>query len=152
MTSQLAARLFSIPAIKGVEFGLGFESAQLPGSKVHDPIRLDSGMGFTRSSNNAGGLEGGMTTGLPLIVTCAMKPIPTLMTPLQTVNLDTLEPAEASKERSDVCAVPAAAVVAEGEVALALANAYLEKFGHDNMTDIRASVASYRQRLKTAAK
>lgn len=152
MTSRIAAALFSIPAIKGVEFGLGFKAASLPGSQVHDPIQLEAGQGFTRSSNNAGGLEGGMTTGLPLIVTCAMKPIPTLMTPLETVNLDTLESADASKERSDVCAVPAAAVVAEGEVAFALANAYLEKFGCDNMTDIRASLAAYRQRLKTVAR
>ena len=152
LTSRVAGALFSIPAIKGVEFGLGFEAARLPGSRVHDPIRLDRGVGFTRASNNAGGLEGGMTTGLPLIVTCAMKPIPTLMTPLETVNLDTLEVVEASKERSDVCAVPAAAVVAEGEVAFALANAYLEKFGSDNMTDIRANLAAYKQRLKTVAR
>lgn len=152
ITSRVGAALFSIPAIKGVEFGLGFASSRLPGSQVHDPIKLDPGVGFTRASNNAGGLEGGMTTGLPLIVTCAMKPIPTLMTPLETVNMDTLESASASKERSDVCAVPACAVVAESEVAFALAQAYLEKFGHDNMTDIRAAVASYRQRLKTASK
>lgn len=152
MTSRLGAALFSIPAIKGVEFGLGFEAATLPGSHVHDEIRLDPGRGFTRTSNNAGGLEGGMTTGMPLIVSCAMKPIPTLMTPLKTVDIDTLEPAEASKERSDVCAVPACAVVAEGEVAFALANAYLEKFGHDNMADIRANLASYKQRLKTVSR
>ena len=148
MTSRIAAALFSIPAIKGVEFGLGFEAAKLPGSHVHDEIALDSKQGFIRATNNAGGLEGGMTTGMPLIVTAAMKPIPTLMTPLKTIDLDTLEPADASKERSDVCAVPACAVVAEGEVAFALANAYLEKFGHDNMTDIRANIAAYRQRIK----
>ena len=152
MTSRIGAALFSIPAIKGVEFGLGFQAAALPGSNVHDPIQLDPHFGFTRASNNAGGLEGGMTTGMPLIVTCAMKPIPTLMTPLKTIDLDTLEPAEASKERSDVCAVPACAVVAESEVAFALANAYLEKFGHDNMADIRANVASYKQRLKTVSR
>lgn len=151
ITSRVGAALFSIPAIKGVEFGLGFEAARLPGSQVHDPITL-AASGFTRASNNAGGLEGGMTTGMPLIVTCAMKPIPTLMTPLQTIDLDTLQPQEASKERSDVCAVPAAAVVAESEVAFALAQAYLEKFGHDNMADIKASLAAYRQRLKTAAR
>ncbi len=151
MTSRIAAALFSIPAIKGVEFGLGFQSAALPGSQVHDEILLDPTLGFTRAGNNAGGLEGGMTTGMPLIATCAMKPIPTLMNPLQTVNIDTLEPASASKERSDVCAVPACAVVAEGEMAFALANAYLEKFGHDNMTDIRANLAAYKQRLKTIA-
>jgi len=152
LTSRLGAALFSIPAIKGVEFGLGFEAAHLPGSQVHDEIVLDRGYGFMRASNNAGGLEGGMTTGMPLIVSCAMKPIPTLANPLQTIDLDTLEPAEASTERSDVCAVPACAVVAEAEVAFVLANAYLEKFGHDNMTDIRAAIAAYKQRLKTVAK
>ena len=152
MTGRIAAALFSIPAIKGVEFGLGFQAAQLPGSRVHDEIVLDPSLGFTRAGNNAGGLEGGMTTGMPLIVTCAMKPIPTLMNPLSTVDIDTLEPALASKERSDVCAVPACAVVAEGEVAFALANAYLEKFGHDNMADIRANIAAYRDRLRTVSR
>ena len=152
LTSRLGGALFSIPAVKGVEFGLGFEVARRPGSQVHDPIVLDEQAGFVRSSNNAGGLEGGMTTGMPLIVTAAMKPIPTLMTPLSTVNLDTLEPEEASRERSDVCAVPACAVVAEAEVAIVLADAYLEKFGHDNMTDIKAAVKSYRQRLRTLSR
>lgn len=151
-TARIGGALFSIPAIKGVEFGLGFDAACLPGSQVHDPITVDAARGFIRTSNNAGGLEGGMTTGMPLIVTCAMKPIPTLMTPLTTVNLDTLESAEASKERSDVCAVPACAVVAEGEVAFALAQLYLDKFGHDNMTDIRANIDAYKQRLRTVAR
>lgn len=152
LTSQLGAALFSIPAIKGVEFGLGFEASRREGSKVHDPIELDPHFGFVRSSNNAGGLEGGMTTGMPLIVSAAMKPIPTLMTPLNTVNIDTLEVEAASKERSDTCAVPACAVVAEGEVAFVLANAYLEKFGCDNMVDIRAAIESYKQRLKTVSR
>lgn len=148
LTSRIGAALFSIPAIKGVEFGLGFEAAARPGSQVHDPILLE-GCDFIRASNNAGGLEGGMTSGMPLIVTAAMKPIPTLMQPLQTVNLDTLDVEEASKERSDVCAVPAAAVVAEGEVAFALANAYLEAFGDTCMADIKASIKAYKQRLRT---
>ena len=152
LTSRLGAALFSIPAIKGVEFGLGFEAARRRGSAVHDPIVLDSGRGFTRTSNNAGGLEGGMTSGMPLVVTVAMKPIPTLMTPLATVNLDTLEVEQASKERSDTCAVPAAAVVAEGEVAFALAQAYLEKFGADNMTDIKAAIKAYEKRLRTVSR
>ena len=152
LTSRIGAALFSIPAIKGVEFGLGFEAARRPGSEVHDPILLDASLGFTRASNNAGGLEGGMSTGMPLIATCAMKPIPTLMNPLQTIDLDTLEPAWASKERSDVCAVPACAVVAEAEVAFVLAEAYLEKFGRDNMADIRAAIDAYKQRLRTAAR
>lgn len=148
LTSRIGAALFSIPAIKGVEFGLGFAAAARPGSQVHDPILLE-GCDFIRASNNAGGLEGGMTSGMPLIVTAAMKPIPTLMTPLQTVNLDTLAPEEASKERSDVCAVPAAAVVAEGEVAFALANAYIAAFGCTCMADIKASIKAYKQRLRT---
>ena len=152
LTSQLGAAIFSIPAIKGVEFGLGFEAARREGSKVHDPIELDSHFGFVRASNNAGGLEGGMTTGMPLIISAAMKPIPTLMTPLNTVNIDTLEVEAASKERSDTCAVPACAVVAEGEVAFVLANAYLKKFGCDNMVDIRAAIDAYKQRLKTVSR
>ena len=101
LTSRIGAAVLSIPAIKGVEFGLGFEAARRPGSQVHDPIVADE-TGFTRAGNNAGGLEGGMTTGMPLIVTAAMKPIPTLMQPLATVNMDTLEAAQASRERSDV--------------------------------------------------
>lgn len=152
LTSRLGAALFSIPAVKGVEFGLGFEAARRPGSKVHDEIILDEKNGFVRKTNNAGGLEGGMTTGMPLIITVAMKPIPTLTIPLNTVNLDTLEIAEASKERSDTCAVPAAAVVGESEVALVLANAYLEKFGSDNMTDIKANIASFKERIKTMSR
>lgn len=152
LTSRLGAALFSIPAMKGVEFGLGFEGARRVGSQVHDPIVVEPGIGFTRTSNNAGGLEGGMSSGMPLICTVAMKPIPTLMTPLETVNMDTLEPELASKERSDTCAVPAAAVVAEGEVAFVLAQAYLEKFGCDNMTDIKASIRAYTQRLNTLSR
>lgn len=152
LTSRLGAALFSIPAMKGVEFGLGFEAARRPGSKVHDEIILDEKNGFVRKTNNEGGLEGGMTTGMPLIITVAMKPIPTLTIPLNTVNLDTLELAEASKERSDACAVPAAAVVGESEVALVLANAYLEKFGSDNMTDIKANIASFKERIKTMSR
>lgn len=152
LTSRIGAALFSIPAIKGVEFGMGFAAAASVGSQVHDPITQSSKDGFSRTSNNAGGLEGGMTTGMPLIVTAAMKPIPTLANPLMTVNMDTLEPEEASKERSDVCAVPACAVVAESEVAFVLANAYLERFGDANMTDIKAAVKAYRQRIKTMSR
>ncbi len=151
LTSQLGAAIFSIPAMKGVEFGIGFEAGRRPGSKVHDPIKLGKS-GFTRASNNAGGLEGGMTNGMPLIITACMKPIPTLLSPLETVNLDTMEPALASKERSDVCAVPAAAVVAEAEVAFVLANAYLRMFGCDNMTDIQAALAAYKKRLQVMSR
>lgn len=152
LTSKLGGALFSIPAIKGVEFGIGFETTRRPGSQVHDEILLDEAEGFVRASNNAGGLEGGMTTGMPLVVTVGMKPIATLTTPLNTVNLDTLEVAEASKERSDTCAVPAAAVVAESEVAMVLADAYLKKFGCDNMTDIKQNIASYKERIKTMSR
>lgn len=136
---------------RGIRHGLRMR--RRPGSQVHDSIELDRvNANFTRTSNNAGGLEGGMTTGMPLVVTAAMKPIPTLMQPLQTVNLDTLEVAQASKERSDVCAVPAAAVVAEGEVAFALADAYMRKFGSDNMADIKAAIKAYKQRLNTMSR
>ena len=152
LTSKIGGALFSIPAIKGVEFGLGFAGAHLPGSSVHDEIILDEKRGFIRSSNNAGGLEGGMTTGMPLITTVAMKPIPTLTTPLNTINIDTLEVVQASKERSDVCAVPAAAVVAESEVAFVLADAYLAKFGSDNMSDIKQNIESFKQRIKTMSR
>ncbi len=151
LTSRLGAAVFSIPAIKGVEFGLGFECAKRVGSKVHDPIVLEHGA-FTRTSNNAGGLEGGMTTGLPLVITAAMKPIPTLMTPLDTVNLDTLEVEEASRERSDTCAVPAAAVVAEAEVALVIADAYTRAFGDTSLADIKANIAQYNSRLETMSR
>ncbi len=146
-TSRLGAAAYTNPAIKGVEFGMGFTAARLPGSQVHDSIFFSEDAGFTRDHNNAGGLEGGMTTGEPLVMTLAMKPIPTMTKPLATVDTDTLEPVEASKERSDVCAVPAAAVVAEAEIAFVLANAYTEKFGCDSMEDIIAARDTYLERI-----
>ncbi len=147
LDARLAAALVSIPAIKGVEIGDGFAGARQPGSKVHDEIRFDGPLGFYRPTNHAGGLEGGMTNGEPLVVRAAMKPIPTLMKPLASVDIDTLETVDASKERSDVCAVPAAAIVGEAEVAFVLANAYVEKFGGDSLEDIKASLDMYRQRI-----
>ncbi|MCL2827039.1 MAG: chorismate synthase [Eggerthellaceae bacterium] len=152
LTSRLGGALFSIPAVKGVEFGVGFDAASRQGSKMHDSIALNKRTGFTRTSNNAGGLEGGMTTGMPLIITVAMKPISTLANPLLTVNMDTLETEEASKERSDICAVPACAVVAESEVAFVLADAYLRKFGCDTMVDIKSAIKAYKQRLRTMSR
>ncbi len=152
LNSQLAAALFSIPAIKGVEFGLGFASAALNGSDVHDAITHTKKHGFSRASNHAGGLEGGMTTGLPLIMTAAMKPLPSMTSALPSINLDTLESEEARSDRSDVCAVPSAAVVAEAEVAFVLANAYLRKFGSDNMEDIYTALAAYKKRLAAQAR
>ncbi len=147
MDSRLAAALVSIPAIKGVEFGLGFKASRVPGSQAHDPICHDAVNGYSRSTNRAGGLEGGMTNGEAVIAIAAMKPIPTLMRPLRTVDIATHDPADASKERSDVCAVPAAAVVAESEVAFVLAQTYLEKFGGDAIEDILEALNRYRERI-----
>jgi len=147
LDGRIAAGLMSIPAIKGVEFGDGFALASVPGSQAHDGLRFESGRGIVRDTNHAGGLEGGMTNGEPLVVRAAMKPIPTLMRPLASIDLDTLEPVDASKERSDVCAVPAAAVVAEAEVAFALASAYMDKFGSDALGDIAAALKAYAERI-----
>jgi chorismate synthase len=142
--------LMSVQAIKGVEIGLGFEAARRPGSQVHDEISYDlsalergSNIAYTRSTNNAGGLEGGMTNGEPLVIRAAMKPIPTLYTPLQSVDIATHEPYEASVERSDTCAVPAALVVAEAVVAIELAQALLEKFGGDSLEEMRRNRDTY---------
>ncbi|TDB38940.1 MAG: chorismate synthase [Actinobacteria bacterium] len=147
LDARLGAAVLSIPAIKGVEFGDGFELAGRPGSLAHDAIRYESGSGFVRDTNRAGGLEGGMTNGEPLVIRGAMKPIPTLMTPLASVDIDTLASVDASRERSDVCAVPAAAVVAEAEVALVLATTYAEKFGGDSVADMRGALDAYLARI-----
>ncbi len=147
LASRIGEALFSIPAVKGVEFGLGFDAAILPGSLVHDEIAFEKERGFHRLSNNAGGLEGGMTNGESIEITLAMKPIPTLMTPLSTVDLVTHEMRQASKERSDVCAVPACGVVAESELALVLTEAYRLRFGDGCLQDIRANIEAYRARL-----
>lgn len=147
LDSQIGAAMLSIPAIKGVEFGDGFSLAAMSGSQSHDAIFHAPGRGFYRESNHAGGLEGGITNGETLVVRAAMKPIPTLMRPLPSVDFDTLEPVDASKERSDCCAVPAAAVVAESELAFVLARAYMAKFGSDTMDDILQGVAHYRSRI-----
>ncbi|MFZ5625010.1 MAG: chorismate synthase [Gemmatimonadota bacterium] len=147
LDGRLAGMLMSIPAVKGVEIGMGFEAARRPGSQVHDPIapgeRGTVTGGFRRLSNNAGGLEGGMTTGEPLVVRLAMKPIATLMSPLKTVDLTTGAEANAQSERSDVTAVPAMGVIAEALVALVLADAMLEKFGGDSLGEMKRNVASY---------
>ena len=146
LDGRLAGMLMSIPAVKGVEIGLGFEAARRHGSAVHDPILPAGGtapMPFRRGSNNAGGLEGGMTTGEPLVVRVAMKPISTLMSPLETVELRSGAPAQASTERSDITAVPAMGVVAEALVCLVLADAMLEKFGGDSLGEMRRNVDGY---------
>jgi len=144
----LAQAILSIPAVKGVEFGLGFRQAELPGSQVHDEILYDPvTASFSRPTNNAGGLEGGITNGQPLVLRAVMKPIPTLTRPLQSVHLATKQPAPAPAERSDVCALPAAAVVAEAMVAWVLADAFLAKFGGDSLPDLRSSYDHYLTRL-----
>nr|MBA2626867.1 chorismate synthase [Gemmatimonadales bacterium] len=152
LDGRMAAMLMSIPAVKGVEIGLGFEAARRPGSEVHDPIIDDGTAGafgtrLRRRSNNAGGLEGGMTTGEPLVVRVAMKPISTLMTPLETVDLRSGSRASAQSERSDVTAVPAMGVIAEALVCLVLADAMLEKFGGDSLGETRRNLEGYTSSL-----
>lgn len=151
LDGRLAAALMSIQAIKGVEVGFGFRAATVPGSQVHDEIVRapgeERGGGFGRASNRAGGLEGGITTGAPLVLRAAMKPISTLMRPLGTVDLRTGAPGEAVRERSDVCAVPAAGVVAEAMVALVVADAVLEKFGGDSLAELRRNFAGYVEQI-----
>jgi chorismate synthase len=138
--------LMSIQAMKGVEVGIGFDSAAQRGSTVFDPIFHD-GKTFTRPSNRMGGLEGGMTNGEPVVVRAAMKPIPTLARPLPSVDLATKKAFDAQKERTDSCAVPAAAVVAEAALAFVLADALLEKVGGDTLDEVKRSLEAYRADL-----
>ncbi|MEW6300978.1 MAG: chorismate synthase, partial [Thermodesulfobacteriota bacterium] len=130
-----------------VEIGLGFATAKLPGSRVHDEIAFNPQKGFVRHSNNSGGIEGGMTTGEPLRLRAAFKPLSTLMRPLRSVDIITKEPVEATIERSDVCAVPAAAVIAESVVSFVIAQAFLEKFGGDSLTEIRRNYEGYLEQV-----
>lgn len=148
LDGRLAGALMSIQAIKGVEVGLGFLSATLPGSQVHDEIFYAAGKGLYRETNRAGGIEGGISNGEPLVVRAAMKPIPTLYKPLRSIDLETREIKEASVERSDVCAVPAACVVGEAVVAQVLAPECMEKFGGDHMEEIKERVDRYREYIK----
>jgi chorismate synthase len=151
LDGRLAQAICSIPAVKGVEMGIGFEAARLPGSEVHDAIEPAPGSPRTgnvsRRTNRAGGLEGGMTTGEPLVLRVAMKPIATLMRPLGTVDARTGAPADAAAERSDVTAVPAMGVIAEAMTALVLADAYAEKFGGDSLGEMRRNLAGYLARV-----
>lgn len=160
LEGRLAGALMALNAIKGVEVGLGFAAAALPGSRVHDPIGFDPSRGraargdvrgatggFFRYRNGAGGIEGGITTGEPLVIRAAMKPLATLRRPLASADLLTGEPFAAHHERSDICAVPAAGVVAEAIVALELASAWLEKFGGDSMDEVRRNFEAYCQHL-----
>ena len=149
LDSRIAAAVMGIQAFKGVEIGLGFETARRPGSQVHDEIGFDpaqrdrASLGFTRSTNNAGGLEGGMTNGQPIVVRGAMKPISTLGKPLKSIDLNTKQSAEAGWERSDISAISAASVVMENVIAFEVAKAFLEKFGGDSLTEVRAYYAEF---------
>lgn len=146
LDANIAFSVMSIQAIKGVEFGMGFDAAENPGSKVHDEILYDKG--YKRASNNAGGIEGGMTNGEDIIIRAAMKPIPTLYNPLKTVDINTKSETEASVERSDVCAVPACAVVVEAAAIFEVCKAFLEKFGGDCIADISENLKSYQKRIE----
>jgi chorismate synthase len=144
LDGRLGQAIMGIQAIKGVEIGAGFELGRLPGSQAHDEIFHDPDRGFFRRTNRSGGIEGGMTHGSPVVVRAVMKPISTLTRPLASVDVATKEPRQAFKERSDICAVPAAAVVAEAAVAFVLAQALLEKFGGDSIAHLDAAVERYR--------
>lgn len=156
LDARIAMAVMSVQAIKGVEIGMGFESSARPGSLVHDEIYYDSSRiskgeytGYYRKTNNSGGIEGGISNGEPIVVRAAMKPIPTLYKPLLSVDLSSHEQIEATVERSDVCAVPAATVVIEAVVAIEIANAFLEKFAGDSIDEIRSNFDGYLQYLKT---
>lgn len=148
LDGRIAGAMMAIQAIKGVEIGLGFAAARLFGSKVHDEIIFDSKNGFSRKTNNAGGLEGGITNGEPIVVRIAMKPIATLGKPLASVDIKTKEKIRAQVERHDVCAVEAAAVVGEAALALEIANAMTEKFGGDSLKEMKRNYDGYMKQAK----
>ncbi len=147
LDGRLGMAMLSIQSVKGCGIGDGFDLAGRPGSEAHDEIFYAPERGWYRETNRSGGLEGGMTTGEPLVVRAAAKPLPTLTKPLRTVDIATHEPAEALRERTDSAVVPAAGVVGEAMLAIVLASAYREKFGGDHIDDVRAAVAAYEQRI-----
>jgi chorismate synthase len=147
LDGRLAMAMCSIQAIKGVSIGDGYEVAGLPGSQAHDEIYWSEARGYYRETNRAGGLEGGMTNGDPVVVRGSMKPLPTLTQPLRSVDIETHAPSQALRERTDSCTVPAAGVVGEAMVAFVLANAYREKFGGDHIEDVKLAVAAYEERI-----
>jgi chorismate synthase len=147
LDGRLAQGIMSIQAMKGVGIGDGFDLAGRVGSRAHDEIFWSEERGFFRETNRAGGLEGGMTTGAPLVVRAAMKPLPTLTKPLRSVDIATKQPAPALRERTDSCTVPAAGVVGEAMVALVLGAAYREKFGGDHIDDVAAALRAYEERI-----
>ncbi|MGC4031374.1 MAG: chorismate synthase [Tepidisphaeraceae bacterium] len=149
LDGRIGGAVMSIQAFKGVEIGMGFEAATLPGSRVHDEINYDASvadrphLGFVRPTNNAGGLEGGMTNGMPVVVRGAMKPIATLGKPLRSIDLATKESSEAGWERSDISAISAASVILENVVAFEIAKAMIEKFGGDSLVEMKQNYAAY---------
>jgi chorismate synthase len=147
MDGRIGMAMLSIQAAKGIGIGDGFDLAGRPGSEAHDEIFHSPERGYYRETNRSGGLEGGMTTGEPLVVRVAMKPIPTLTKPLRSVDISTHEPAQALRERTDSCVVPAAGVVGEAMLAIVLAGAYREKFGGDHIDDARAALEAYKSRI-----
>lgn len=148
LDAKIARSIVSINAFKGVEFGMGFKMASTPGSQVQDEIKYSTEEGYYRSSNNLGGFEGGMTTGMPIVVRGVMKPIPTLYKPLMSVDIETKEPFTATIERSDPSAVPAASIVAEHMVAIEVADSILEKFPSDDFSELKAALSDYQKRLR----
>lgn len=149
LDGKIAGAVMSINAFKGVEIGIGFNAAYRPGSEVHDEILWNEQDGYHRRTNNLGGFEGGMTNGMPIVVKGVMKPIPTLYKPLQSVDIETKEPFTASIERSDSCAVPSASVVAEAVVAWEVASSFLEKFGKDQLAEIKQNYEAYIEKART---
>ena len=147
LDGRIGLAMLSIQAIKGCGIGDGFDLAGRPGSAAHDEIFYEEERGYFRETNRSGGVEGGMSTGEPLVVRCAMKPLPTLTKPLRSVDIATRRPAEALRERTDSCTVPAAGVVGEAMLAIVLASAYREKFGGDHVDDVRAALAAYEERI-----
>jgi chorismate synthase len=149
LSARLAMAAMSIQAMKGVEIGMGFEAARRFGSEVHDEIYYDKSRSeFVRHTNNAGGLEGGITNGQPIVIRVAMKPISTLYSPKKSVDIETKEPFDATVERSDICTVPAAGVVGEAVIAFEMANAMLEKFGGDSLEEVKRNFESYQASVK----
>jgi chorismate synthase len=147
LDGRIGMAMLSIQAVKGCGIGDSFDLAGRPGSAAHDEIFFDDEQGYYRETNRSGGIEGGMTTGEPVVVICAMKPLPTLTKPLRSVDIATHAPAEALRERTDSCTVPAAGVVGEAMLAIVLASAFRDKFGGDNIDDVRTAVAAYEERI-----
>ncbi len=148
LDARLAREIIATPGIKAIAFGLGFEYAERFGSEAHDPIYYRRGKGYFRKSNNAGGIEGGISNGEDIVMRACMKPICTLLKPLDSVNVKTRKPSHAAVERSDICVVEAAGVIAEAATALVLADALLEKFGGDNLSDSKSAYKQYLKRIK----